>query len=356
MRFQTNMRLRTLFAATAASLALSACGGGGKLPSVSSASETRALIPDSPVKLGAAYNINGVQYVPADTANYDAVGHASWYGEERSGQTTANGETFNAAWVSGSHKTLPLPSYVEVTSLETGRTILVRINDRGPMSNDRLIDLSEGAAKQLGITNSGTSAVRVRRVNPPQGERDVLRSGGQASPRLDTPPSLLTALNKKLDGQKGPVTLGGPSVVAATPPTAAAPKPVTAAKPVAAPKPVAAVPKPAQTPVPAPRTDDGFIVENVGSSRGRTTTSPTPTPAAASRPAVSRVYYVQVASFSSEARASAAAKKAGASVEKSGSLYRVRSGPYASEEEANRALVGARKAGFGDARVFSETR
>jgi rare lipoprotein A len=70
-----------------------------------------------------------------------------------------------------------MPSYVEITALDTGRTILVRINDRGPMTNDRLIDLSEGAARQLGIVDKGTTGVRVRRVNPPENEKSALRAG-----------------------------------------------------------------------------------------------------------------------------------------------------------------------------------
>lgn len=358
MKWPTDMRFRSLLAATTAGLALSACGGGNDLPPAPTMGDARPLggqmVPDSPVRIGEPYDLSGVQYVPADIANYDAVGYASWVGSERDGQSTASGEIFRADGISAAHKTLPMPSYVEITSLDTGKTILVRINDRGPMVNDRLIDLSEGAARQLGITGTGTSAVRVRRVNPPQGERDVLRSGGQAPPRLDTPPSLLTALNKKLEGQKDAVPLtgagaGATTTVAATPPPA--PKPGTKAP----------APKPTPKPAPAPTTDGGFIVENVGSAR--TKPAPTPKPAAATtkpaatKPAAAtRVYYVQIASFSNEGRASAAAKKSGGRVDKAGSLYRVRSGPFATEAEANASLAKVKKAGFTDARVFTETR
>src|SRR3546814_13875405 len=82
------------------------------------------------------------------------------------------------------HKTLPLPSYVEVTALDTGRTILVRVNDRGPMVTDRLIGLSRGAAEQLGIAD-GVTAVRVRRTNPPAAERRLLRAGEPVRERID---------------------------------------------------------------------------------------------------------------------------------------------------------------------------
>src|SRR3546814_10286294 len=99
--------------------------------------------------------------------------------------------------LSAAHKTLPLPSYVEVTALDTGRTILVRVNDRGPMANDRLIDLSRGAAEQLGLAD-GVTGVRVRRVNPPKAERLRLRAGKAVPDRLATPDSLLAILRRKL--------------------------------------------------------------------------------------------------------------------------------------------------------------
>ena len=109
------------------------------------------------------------------------LGHASWYGSE-SGNRTANGERFRPGWVTAAHTTLPLPTYVEVTALETGRRIVVRINDRGPFAGGaRIIDLSRGAAEQLGIKARGTAAVRVRRVEPSEAERDRLRHGKSAA-------------------------------------------------------------------------------------------------------------------------------------------------------------------------------
>ena len=94
------------------------------------------------------------------------LGYASWYGN-KSGNRSANGEKFRPKAVTAAHTTLPLPSYVEVTSLDTGRTILVRVNDRGPFARGRVIDLSRGAAKQLGARAAGTRAVRVRVVTRP---------------------------------------------------------------------------------------------------------------------------------------------------------------------------------------------
>src|SRR3546814_4440918 len=106
--------------------------------------------------------VAGTSSTPADIVDNDAVGYASRYGDGRAGKPTANGEDFDPAAISAAHKTLPLPSYVEVTALDTGRTILVRVNDRGPMANDRLIDLSPAAADQLGLKD-GVTGVRVRR-------------------------------------------------------------------------------------------------------------------------------------------------------------------------------------------------
>lgn len=96
---------------------------------------------------------------------YDAVGYASWYGEDTPG-TTASGSRFAPSAITAAHKTLPLGSFAEVTSLVTGRTILVMITDRGPNVPGRLIDLSRGAAQMLGTDRTPVSPVRVRRVTP----------------------------------------------------------------------------------------------------------------------------------------------------------------------------------------------
>lgn len=139
-------------------------------------------VTDLPVKIGPPYTVRGRTYVPADERDYAAVGLASWYGPESGGQT-ANGERFRPDAIGAAHRTLPLPSYVEVTSLRSGRTILVRVNDRGPFAPARVIDLSRGAARALGVERDGTSPVRVRRVFPGEAERAALRAGRTAAPR-----------------------------------------------------------------------------------------------------------------------------------------------------------------------------
>ncbi len=112
-------------------------------------------------KIGNPYQINGVWYRPAENWNYDETGIASWYGPNFDGKPTANGETFDQWQASAAHKTLPLPSIVRVTNLENGRSLVVRINDRGPYARGRVIDMSRRAAQMLGFEAEGTARVRV---------------------------------------------------------------------------------------------------------------------------------------------------------------------------------------------------
>jgi rare lipoprotein A len=113
-------------------------------------------------KLGKPYTIRGRWYVPTEDPNYDRSGVASWYGPDFQGKKTANGETYDMNALSAAHTTLPLPSYVYVTNLANGRTILVRVNDRGPYVQGRIIDLSKAAARALGTEANGIGHVRVR--------------------------------------------------------------------------------------------------------------------------------------------------------------------------------------------------
>jgi rare lipoprotein A len=155
-------------------------------------------VSDTPVRIGKPYVVRGATYVPAADPAYDMLGYASWYGHE-SGNMTANGERFRPDAVTAAHTTLPLPTYVEVTALDTGRTILVRINDRGPFAGrGRIIDLSKGAAEQLGIRARGHAPVRVRRVDPPERDKARLREGKAASERPRVPEGVLANLRAQL--------------------------------------------------------------------------------------------------------------------------------------------------------------
>ena len=150
-------------------LVLSACAGGDYRP-----------VSDAAVKVGAPYRVRGMTYIPAADPSYDMLGMASWYGSE-SGRRTANGERFRPKGVSATHATLPLPSYVEVTALDTGRRILVRVNDRGPFAGrGRILDLSRGAAEALGVRGAGVVPVRVRVVDASERDRARLRRGKAA--------------------------------------------------------------------------------------------------------------------------------------------------------------------------------
>ncbi|AYJ87798.1 septal ring lytic transglycosylase RlpA family protein [Sphingomonas paeninsulae] len=152
---------------------------------------------DNAVKIGVSYQVAGQRYTPVDSTDYDQIGLASWYGEELRGQRTANGEVFDPDGISAAHPTLPLPSYVEVTSLDTGRTILVRVNDRGPFHSNRILDLSIGAARQLGITGNGARQIRVRRVYPSEFEKLALRNGQPVAERHEYSNSELAALRSR---------------------------------------------------------------------------------------------------------------------------------------------------------------
>jgi rare lipoprotein A len=113
-------------------------------------------------KLGAPYKVAGRWYVPHMDPNYQEYGVASWYGADFHGRRTANGEVFDANALTAAHPTMPLPCYAYVTNLDNGRTVLVRVNDRGPYVNDRIIDLSYAAAKLLGYKSKGKARVHVQ--------------------------------------------------------------------------------------------------------------------------------------------------------------------------------------------------
>lgn len=112
-------------------------------------------------KIGTPYRINGVWYYPAPDYSYSETGIASWYGEEFDGRPTANGEVYDMGALTAAHRTLPLPSLVQVTNLENGRSLVLRVNDRGPFARGRIIDVSRRAAELLGFYGKGTAKVRV---------------------------------------------------------------------------------------------------------------------------------------------------------------------------------------------------
>jgi rare lipoprotein A len=117
-------------------------------------------------KTGEPYQVGGIWYVPHEQPDYDETGTASWYGEAFNQKATADGEIFDMNVFSAAHTTLPLPSLVEVTNLDNGKKLVVRVNDRGPFVGGRIIDLSHAAAEELGYAEKGLAKVRVRYVGP----------------------------------------------------------------------------------------------------------------------------------------------------------------------------------------------
>ena len=113
-------------------------------------------------KIGKKYNVRGKYYYPQKDLNYNKTGIASWYGPKFHGKLTANGEIYNQYALTAAHKTLPLPSAVKVTNLKNNKSLILRINDRGPFVNDRIIDLSSKAADILDLKKEGTGLVRVQ--------------------------------------------------------------------------------------------------------------------------------------------------------------------------------------------------
>lgn len=191
-------RLLHVFALGTAGLILANCSGGnmaGRIdPRYGVAASARAVEPGQPVpkgggvyRIGKPYAVAGRVYVPEENINYSAVGLASWYGNDFHGRYTANGEIFDMNGISAAHPTLPLPCYVRVTNLANHRSIIVRVNDRGPYVGGRLIDVSVKTAELLGFYGHGVARVKVEYVGraPLEGSDDrklmaTLREGTPA--------------------------------------------------------------------------------------------------------------------------------------------------------------------------------
>jgi rare lipoprotein A len=189
-------RSARVLSAIAGGLLLANCSGGaGKIdPKYGVAASPRVVQPGEPVpkgggvyRVGKPYVVAGRTYVPEADPNYEAVGLASWYGDDFHGRYTANGEIFDMNAITAAHPTLPLPSYVRVTNLSNRHSIVVRVNDRGPYHGNRVIDLSHKTATLLGFRGRGIAKVKVEYVGraPLAGSDDrklmaTLRDGGPA--------------------------------------------------------------------------------------------------------------------------------------------------------------------------------
>lgn len=168
-------------------LALAACGTSSEAP------KTSAPIKQGGgyYKVGNPYQINGIWYYPAENEKYDATGIASWYGPQFHGKQTANGEIFDQHDMTAAHPTLPMPVLARVTNLENGKSVIVRVNDRGPFAAGREIDMSRKAAEVLGFVQKGTAKVRVQYLGRAPLEGGIGNGTAVAetfvAPRVDTP-------------------------------------------------------------------------------------------------------------------------------------------------------------------------
>lgn len=253
--------------------------------------------------VGKPYVVGGQRFYPQKDDTYDKVGMASWYGPKFHRRMTSNGEWFDQDYLSAAHTTLPLPSYARVTNLENGRSIVVRVNDRGPFVDDRIIDLSKRSADVLDVRRKGTAKVRVQYLGPAP---------------LDDKGTHLASMNR------------GTAVMVAekSPPQ---------------PKPRAAQPKS------MPSTAPELATASLGTHQ------------AAGHQVAGRDegFYVQVGSFSDPSNAGRAEANLAAvgPVETTpvdidrGRFYRVRVGPLGDQASAHAALARVQAAGHHDARV-----
>lgn len=165
---------------------LAACAGGAR-PEVGG---MPVVTDPAPIVSGTMrpYQVRGRWYQPAEQPGYDETGTASWYGDQFNGRPTATGERFDMHALTAAHRTLPLPGLVEVTNLANGRRIVVRVNDRGPFVDGRIIDLSRGSAEALGMLQAGVAEVRVRYIGlaPRLGDGTPLQYA-RADPPAPTP-------------------------------------------------------------------------------------------------------------------------------------------------------------------------
>ncbi|MCB2065393.1 MAG: SPOR domain-containing protein [Erythrobacter sp.] len=363
MRLPDSRNVRRFHAAllTATVLAgLAGCASAREAAPQAAAAPAQRTGPqaDYPVTVGDPYVIDGVTHTPVDVLNYDEVGYLA--------------VDEGARGYSGAHHTLPLPSYVEVTSLETGRTVLVRLERRGPMTSNDVVALSPAALAQLGA--SAQTPVRVRRVIPPEEQRAVLRAGNAAPLRMDTPMSLVAVLQRRLPAS-GSATLNATphvphpleSVDIAASSATPAPMPmelpqVAVVEPVPAPL-VAPIPEPAPAlepvdllqvaavePVPAPAVENP-VLPSLDDPAPVVAEAPAEAPAPA--PAAEGRFVVQAAAFANPDNARRAANVLGGEIVQSGNLYRVRTGPFATRGEAEASLANVRRAGYSDARILT---
>jgi rare lipoprotein A len=302
------------FATLAGLMFLAACAGPRRPPPVVAEDHTVQVPPNAGVyKVGEPYQIDNVWYYPHEQPDYDETGIASWYGPDFYGKYTANGELYDGGKLTAAHRTLPMPVNVRVTNLENGKSIIVRVNDRGPYARGRIIDLSRRAAELLDVVQNGTARVRVTYI----GRADL-----NGAPPQTTPPEIASALPAVPAGEVAAQALN-------TVPGAPVAPPVTA-NPLPAPPPSAPVQTASNEPT------------------GQVDKVPVPT--------VTHLY-VQVGAFSKLDNAKRLLNSLGgdlriSTLQRGGqTLYRVRTGPLNSVQDADAAMARISGAGSSDAQI-----
>ena len=299
-------------------------------------------------QVGKPYQIAGLWYTPREDPGYDRIGSASWYGELFHGRRTANGEIYDMDRLSAAHPTLPLPVYARVTNLNNGRSIVVRVNDRGPYARDRVIDLSRRSAELLGFRNHGTATVRVRylRRAPLNGddsyERRYLASQswvqfaakGKSSKGRDAPVAVSSVADTGTLPAENPKNLAFPRKEAAPKGEAAAPtdpalpgwRATTRVAELPPPQATGSIPRSAKTKAQA----DGLVIQ-AGTFKNKEN-------ADRARTALSAIAPVDVTP-----------------IMVSGDVYfRVRVGPFSNLSGAEAALAKVTKAGYRGAKMVSK--
>lgn len=334
-------------------LALSACAETNFL--LHTAKYMRDGPPGGVYKVGEPYQVNGVWYTPVVDYGYDETGIASWYGADFHGKATANGETYDMNEVTAAHKTLPMPSLARVTNLENGRSLIVRVNDRGPFVPGRIIDLSRRSAQLLGLEGKGTGRVRVQIMA--EESREIAERmkaqgaiagvrGGDSARTYDQASLSGRVLPKPQDVKDATLTVAQlPKAEVAKEELA----PLPGAKLASAPKPPIPKPTASRTVTDAPL-NDAPVAKTATRALAGTLTQGT---ARATR------IYVQAGAFGHFENAhKTGAKLAGVGpvavspvLVNGRDVFRVRIGPIASVEEADRYLEQVIRSGYPDARV-----
>jgi rare lipoprotein A len=310
-------------------------------------------MPGQPTYRIEPYQVKGVWYTPRADYNYDETGIASWYGPGFDQQATADGEIYDMNQLSAAHKTLPLPSVVQVTNLQNGRSVRLRVNDRGPFVDGRIIDLSRRAAQLLGFETTGTASVRVRILKDESIEVAEAAMHGETGhvlvaqaqeaapsepipmPRRETRPLMQVAA-------AGPPSLRAAEVIGTPPSAAASPEPRSAARPADA---AAASP---------------YWPTLISPAHAETLHPPVAAAPIAAR--TSGRIFVQAGTFAVPENAQRVRARIAAlgsveivrSAARGTELYRVRLGPVASEAAAARLLGKVVDSGYPGARVVGE--